>query len=316
MKKIAFMSNQLGERGTEVALYDYAHFNENILGNSSIVLYYKDHYFNCDEAIKKFKERFNVFAVESKDEIDSVLLDNNIDIFYYQHGGGYNDGFLSNITKNCVHAVFGCSQAHGDVYASISPYVPGNDGSVPTVPYMVNLPENLRNMREELGIPTQTVVFGGYGGRDSFNVTYAQEAVYEVAKENPKIYFLFANFDQFSSDLPNIIYLPRILNLERKVEFINSIDAMIWARNIGETYGLAIAEFSSKNKPVIAGKFGWGQAHVKFLGDKGIWYEDKESLKNIFTDFDQKEAKTRDWNAFQEFTPENVMTIFRKVFID
>jgi len=31
MMKVAFHSNQLGEGGTEVALYDYAHFNETIL---------------------------------------------------------------------------------------------------------------------------------------------------------------------------------------------------------------------------------------------------------------------------------------------
>jgi hypothetical protein len=39
MVKIAFWDNGLGERGTTVALYDYAHFNEVLLGNKSIILY-------------------------------------------------------------------------------------------------------------------------------------------------------------------------------------------------------------------------------------------------------------------------------------
>ena len=34
MKSVAFHSNQLGIRGTEVALYDYARYNEEISGNN------------------------------------------------------------------------------------------------------------------------------------------------------------------------------------------------------------------------------------------------------------------------------------------
>ena len=36
--RIAFHSNQLSERGTEVALYDYAFFNEVGLGNESFIV--------------------------------------------------------------------------------------------------------------------------------------------------------------------------------------------------------------------------------------------------------------------------------------
>ena len=38
MRKIAFHSNQLCIRGTEVALFDYAHYNETILGNKSYII--------------------------------------------------------------------------------------------------------------------------------------------------------------------------------------------------------------------------------------------------------------------------------------
>ena len=37
MKKIAFHSNQLSLRGTEIALYAYAKYNEEILGNKSVI---------------------------------------------------------------------------------------------------------------------------------------------------------------------------------------------------------------------------------------------------------------------------------------
>ena len=35
--KILFIENHLNVRGTTLALYDYAHFNETILGNKSII---------------------------------------------------------------------------------------------------------------------------------------------------------------------------------------------------------------------------------------------------------------------------------------
>jgi hypothetical protein len=38
MKTIAFLSNKLTLRGTEVALYDYADYNEKILGNKSVII--------------------------------------------------------------------------------------------------------------------------------------------------------------------------------------------------------------------------------------------------------------------------------------
>ena len=36
--KIAFHSNQLGIRGTEVTMYDYAFYNRGLLGNDSIII--------------------------------------------------------------------------------------------------------------------------------------------------------------------------------------------------------------------------------------------------------------------------------------
>lgn len=43
--KIAFLSNKITMRGTEVAMYDYADYNESILGNNSVIITrdYKNH---------------------------------------------------------------------------------------------------------------------------------------------------------------------------------------------------------------------------------------------------------------------------------
>ena len=60
---IAFLSNKLTLRGTEVAIYDYADNNEKILGNNSIIIT-RDYElikneFDVDiQAYNKFNNRF------------------------------------------------------------------------------------------------------------------------------------------------------------------------------------------------------------------------------------------------------------------
>ena len=66
MKTVAFLSNKLTLRGTEVAIYDYAHYNETLLGNHSIIITrdynrIKNEYDVDVQAYDKFKRRFNVF---------------------------------------------------------------------------------------------------------------------------------------------------------------------------------------------------------------------------------------------------------------
>ena len=54
---IAFDSGHLLERGTDVALYDYAHFNETLLQNRSLILCPAAAEISC---IDKFRSRFSV----------------------------------------------------------------------------------------------------------------------------------------------------------------------------------------------------------------------------------------------------------------
>ena len=124
----------------------------------------------------------------------------------------------------------------------------------------------------------------------------------------------FANFYKFCPDLPNIIHLPMIVDLNEKVKFINTTDAMLWARQDGETFGIAIGEFSTKNKPVIAMKIG-DLAHAVLLGDKALWYNDPITLINILLNFNPEIEKTKDWNAYKDYTPEKVMNIFKNLYL-
>ena len=320
MKNIAFWDNQLCERGTTVALYDYAYYNEKILGNKSFIFYDKNNRDNNQTIIDKFKKSFTVYETDNFKEVDSLLLMNKITHIYIIKSGE-KDTRISKVAKNCIHCVFNCYQPHGEVYSSIAPWVRGNNGRFPVVPHMINLPINnddtnmIKNMRNRLNIPVNATVFGGYGGKDSFSIGFVHKVVYAVAKNNPNIYFLFANFNQFCPRLPNIIHIATIYDLNHKVEFINTCDAMLWARKDGETFGLAIGEFSIMNKPVITMKIG-DLCHVNLLKDKGIWYSNPDDLFHILINFNKEIESKKDWNAYKEYTPEKVMTIFKQIYLD
>jgi len=310
--KVAFWDNQLQERGTSVSLYDYALYNSVILGNESYIFSQSSN----SEVLQKFKMKFTVHILDGFHEVDSYLLKHSITHIYIIKSGE-RDRKISKVAKNCIHCVFKCHEPHGEVYSSISPGVAGNNGKYPVVPHMINLPRHDNNMREKLGIPGDAVVFGGYGGRNSFSIPFVREVVCTVAKNNPHIYFLFANFVPLGPDLPNLIHLPTIVGLAEKVEFINTCDAMLWAQGGGETFGLAIGEFSTLNKPVIATKnTRGGKTYVQILGDKAMWYANRDDLAETLLSFDPAVESKKDWNAYREYTPEKVMAIFKKTYLD
>ena len=53
---------------------------------------------------------------------------------------------------------------------------------------------------------------------------------------------------------------------------------MIHGRKDGETFGLAVAEFSSANKPVITYKKSTDKEHIRILNKKGIYFDNKDEL--------------------------------------
>jgi len=314
MTKIAFWDNGLGERGTSVVLYDYAHYNETILKNESIIIYNNTHYSNNIQAINKFKNRFKVFDVDDWSKVDTILSEENCDIIYIIKAGDW-DGQVSNVCKNVIHCVFSCSYPHGNVYSSIANWVPFNNGRYPVVPHIISLPQHNESMRTELNIPENAIVYGRHGGYNQFDIEYVQKIVYNIAKNNNNIYFLFVNTKQFCENLKNIIHLPCIIDLNEKTKFINSCDAMIWGRSDGEVFSLSQGEFCFKNKPIICSVSKHYNGHVNLLKDKAIWY-DENNLNEILLNFNKEEMAKLDWNAYKEYTPENVMEIFKNIYID
>lgn len=311
--KIAFWENQLTLRGTTVACYDYALGNKNILGNESIVIYDTTQPFNDATVLVKFQAEFKVFGVTHFSQADEILRSEKCDMIYVIEGGNCYE-HVSKVCKTVNHCVFSCEYPHGDVYSSIAPWVKGNDGKYPVVPHIMTLPDTNDNIRSELGIPESATVFGRHGGYEEFNIGYVRRIVYNVAATNPNIYFLFVNTRPFCISLPNIIHLPPIVDLVHKVKFINTCDAMIHAREMGEVFSCSMGEFAIRNKPIFCTESG-ELGHRHLMGDRAFWYTES-TLGGMLTRFDKTNESRKDWNTYKEYTPEKVMAIFKKVFID
>ena len=112
---------------------------------------------------------------------------------------------------------------------------------------------------------------------------------------------------------PRIIYLDMSIDELYKSTFINTCDVMIHAREVGETFGLSVAEFSSKNKPIITCNIG-DIEHIHILGDKCIIYNSDYELSYILKNIKNIINTKNNWNAYTYYSPTNIMNMFDKIF--
>jgi hypothetical protein len=115
---------------------------------------------------------------------------------------------------------------------------------------------------------------------------------------------------------PRVIFLPGCADLSAKVQFINTSDAMLHARKLGESFGLACAEFSVCNKPVFTYARSSERNHLMVLGSKAQLYSGPRSLYGMIKSFDRQKAAMGDWDAYSKlFHPDVVMTKFDRELI-
>jgi hypothetical protein len=299
-------------------LFDYAVGNEDILGGESIILYKKNNSKNEKAAIEKFSKRFTVIAYDNFSDVDSHLKKHGAHLMYMIKSGK-NDGLFSRAIPTMVHAVFPTnpSQAHGASYAYVSEWLSRrcSANQIPCVPHMVKLPNTDEDIRHQLGISKTDKVIGSYGGRFNFDIPSAHLAVKELVNSRSNLKFIFMNTEPFT-DHPNAIFLPGTTDLYYKVKFINSCDAMLHARRLGESFGLACAEFSIRNKPIITYRYNKHTHHHDVLGDKALYFSNKESLVKIIDSIDPIAIKKNNWDCYSEkYNQTKVMGLFDKHLI-
>ena len=316
---IGFDAGLMSLRGTHVAIFDYASQNQKILGNQSIVFYDRLSEQAQPSVFQKFQQEFRLIPYDQFDDIQSMAELNLIEAMYLIKSGE-KDTYALQGPPNLIHAVFPqkIQEMHGDIYAYVSKWLSDecSNGKIPYVPHMIDLPVAGKSLRGNLAIPDDATVFGCYGGSDSFNLAFVKKTIAEVVNHDPQIYFVFMNIEHFI-DHPHAIFLPGNSAPLFKSSFINTCDAMIHARGIGESYGLACGEFSIHNKPVITYALSPQRNHIDVLGSKGILYKGPNDLRRIFLDFDRTWYHKQDWDCYsKEFSPAAVMKKFASVFLD
>lgn len=317
MKTIGFYQPHLDIQGTGVSYFDYAYYNEKILGNKSIMFCDKNDHRSHPLAVKKFKDNVHVVELEGKENMNLLKVacrDYNIDALYIQKCGLKNDGRFIEDFPTFIHVVGVNKDPHGTVYAYVSEWLSKHcsNNEYGFVPYMINLPDINTDFRQRLNIPSGAIVFGRYGGPYGWNISFVNKVVEKILDTHKDYFFIFANTDRFINH-ERAIFVEPFSDLNIKRRFINTCDAMIHARNEGESFGAAVGEFSFCNKPVITYKNSPEKNHIITLQDKGIFYDSEESLYNILDNF--RPDTSVDWNAYKLFTPENVMNSFNNVFI-
>lgn len=315
--KIAFHDNCLTVRGTTTCIYNFAYWGRKILDFEPIIIYNKTDPHNDIDGYNKCANQFEVFGYSDPSEIDKILREQKCEYFFMKKGGS-PDGIISKECKNLINACSGWWKPewiHGDVYAMGSEWLSKLTGyTVPYVSDIVILPNIEENMREELSIPKNSMVFGRNGGYDTFDIPWVKEIIIDSLDERSDIWFLFQNTEKFIEH-ERVIYLPRSSDENVKVKFINTCDAMLHARFHGESFGVSCAEFSLRNKPVITYDGSPERSHIDILGEKGIYYNNSNDIKHILLNLDKQEINSLYWNQYSEFAPEPIMKKFKEVYL-
>lgn len=323
--KIAFLSNKLTLRGTEVNLYSYANYSEKILGHESIIItrpisncgWEKDTH---ELAYKKFNDRFKVFYYNNIQDIDNIIVNEKVDLLFIEKAGSSRDGINTNKCKTLMHCVFDSSDKHGDYFTVISEEVNKCcKTNYPVLPNIVEVFDTKENLRKELNIPEEAIVYGIFGGKECFPIDYIRRAVKNLSvDESNNIYFVSLNIElDFRND--KYIYIPGTADMEYKRKFMNTCDAFLYGRDNGETFGLCCAEFSICDKPIIARnkpddnfKNRFETFHIDTLKDNLIVHNDYEELIKILTNWKDYNKDVSN-NNYKKYTPEYVMKIFNEL---
>jgi len=310
--KIGFLTNHISYGGTEVALYDYAHHNETMLGNTSVILT-RDLRNTHSEIYSKFEARFPVLYIAKQSDIDRIVVEQKLECLYVIKSGEV-DWFYTTKCKCIVHCVFTTRHPHGTVYCAISDTLNTiHKTRVPVLPHMICVDSHTETFRNEFSIPSDSIVFGRYGSYDSFDIPGVWNAVVRVLEQNKSMYFIAMNTKPFATH-PRIVHMPRTINPYVKRKFINTCDMMLHARQRGETFGLSCGEFAVCGKPILTYSKSPERSHIETLGAQCIQYETADDIVDAIESgkwrIDMKD------NGYMKYTPQHVMKLFNALVTD
>ena len=314
--KIGFYLREINFRGIANSIYLFAINNQKILKNESIIIYNSTAVDNQNEAIMEFKKNFKIYKIKNFEELNVLNERLKLDFIYFQRDGA-KDKLLRNC-KNLIHAVFpqNLFQYHGHAYVYISKWLSKtcSNSKIPYSNYSINLSKSKKNLRKKLNIPKYAKVFGYHGGENSFDLQFVKDVVKKISSEKENIYFLFMNVKKFTSN-KNVIFLKGSFNIKKKKEFINSCDAMLHARSLGESFGISCVEFAICNKPIITYGFCRQRAHFDLCKKNIISYYSYDDLQKKLLNFNNNK-KYKISNLKAKLSIKTTINAFKKNFLD
>jgi hypothetical protein len=255
---LGFHSKQLSERGTEVALFDYASAAQSLLGHEVRVFVPARSSTILPEVRRRFESHFELVLYASERDIDCDAL------YVIKRG---RRGSVTQRIPELNHAFHDVHEPHGYRFAAVSEWLARSSQhrlslgqgrtlrlprlrKLPVVPHIVPAPSVTDDLRHVLGIPTEAVVFGRHGGSGTFSPEFVKTAIGAALELRPDIWFAFLNTDRFLEH-KRVVHVPRSSEREDVQRFVNTCDYMLHAHAIGETFGLAVADFAVAGVPVL-----------------------------------------------------------------
>lgn len=323
--KIAIHSNQFDGRGTGKVPYDYGMGLRNLLGHEVVMI---TSGLSTNEGLQRISEKFETICYPRKVGIDSgevvnreianIIERKKIDFIQLLKAGN-NDGVAPKNCRTGVHCIFDMRHAHGDVYAGVSDYLAKKYGQTAYVPHIIRKVQPTEDFRSKYNIPKDALVFGRHGGPEKFDLPFAHKAVAKILALRQDVWFVFLSTNKFIEH-ERVLYIPWVATEQDTYNFIHGCDAMIHARSDGETFGLACAEFSAGNKPILtwsgAGYQHYDKAHIDQLQGRALIYNDEYELLEYFKQLTPEYIRDNDWDTYTEvFSEKNVIDQYNKIFL-
>jgi hypothetical protein len=319
---LGFHTKQLTERGTEVALFDYALAARNLLGHEVRIFVPGASEKILPSVKRHFDRHFDVHLYTTPKSISCDAL------YVIKRGlpGRITDGI-----PELNHAFIDASHPHGHRFAAVSAWVARRArrevrlarGRVlrlprlrkpPVVPHIVELPDVQEDLREELGIPPDAVVVGRHGGEGTFSIDFVKEAVRVAVDAREDVWFVFLNTHEFCRH-ERIVYVPQTTDRAEIRRFVNTCDYTLNAYAFGETFGLAAAESALVGVPVMTYLRAPRLAHLDLLPNGLLLgYSSYDDVLRYLTTLPRRTAPVAS-DIGDRYGAERVMARFRDVFL-
>lgn len=300
------------------ALFNYAYYNEMLLGNDSVIFYQKDHREQHDGMVAKMKAHFQCVAYDSFSEITNLITLHRITVMY---------GLNAPISPEWkCHIINHSIQSTTTTTTTSTP----NQQLPPTPPSQIETPDpnpivplivapaswrKSGSLRAACGIAEDAIVMGRYGGFYDFNIGYVKETIRDILQTHPHVWFLFLNTQQFIRH-ERALFFEGTPDTERKRHFIAACDAMLHARSLGEVFGMSCGEFSAAGKPILTACTHYlANHHISVLGSRALLYHNASTLTHLILNIRSIHKLRPDWNAYHQYEPHRVMSAFQRTFL-